>query len=249
MNNYNDNLVIENQNHKINSSNNNNNNKNKNNNNNKNKNNNNNSNNTGNPYNNNNQQQNNPNDLTNTSNSISENIKNYQIKKTQIENQLKNYLYQYRQAKTPIQKANLKKKCLQLLKKKKMYEQHLNTLDNTQMMVESLEMNNQIMKDNMNIMNVMHQTIQYQKDTMHAMGGIDKMYDIMDDMQDLRDVQQEMNEDFQRNYDVDVLDEDLDAELDEIDYQMRYEEDANGELNQVNDIKNYDEKALEDALK
>ena len=84
---------------------------------------------------------------------------------------------------------------------------------------------------------------------MHAMGGIDKMYDIMDDMQDLKDVQQEMNDDFQRNYDVDVLDEDLDAELDDLDYQMRYQEDENGELNPVNQIKNYDEKALEDALK
>jgi hypothetical protein len=45
------------------------------------------------------------------------------------------------------------------------------------------------------------------------------------------------------------LDEDLDAELDDLDYQMRYQEDENGELNPVNQIKNYDEKALEDALK
>ena len=47
------------------------------------------------------------------------------------------------------------------------------------------------------------------------MGGVDSMYDIMDDMAEIKDEQQELNEEFQRNYDVDVGDEELDAELDD----------------------------------
>ena len=49
---------------------------------------------------------------------------------------------------------------MQLLKKKKMYENHINNLDNTQMIVDSANMDCQIMKDNMNIMQVMQQTVQ-----------------------------------------------------------------------------------------
>ena len=189
-----------------------------------------------------------PIDLNVQSQNIANNMANYQLKKDQTDAQLKAALHQYRAAKNPNEKARLKKKCMQLLKKKKMYENHINNLDNTQMMVDSVNMDCQMMKDNMNILQVMKNTVQVQKDTLHAMGGIDKMYDIMDDMQDLKEEQQEMNEEFQRNYDVDVGDEELDAELDDIDFQMRVDLD-NAPNEQVGGIQNNDELALEDALK
>ena len=107
------------------------------------------------------------------------------------------------------QKAQAKKKATQLLKKKKMYEQHINNLSNTQMTVDSADMDCQIMRDNLNIMQVMKDTVQVQKDTMHARGGVDSMYDVMDDMAEIKDEQQELNEEFQRNYDVDVGDEEM----------------------------------------
>ena len=79
------------------------------------------------------------------------------------------------------------------------------------------------------------------------------MYDIMDDMQEIKAEQEELNEEFQRNYDVDVGDEELDAELDDLDYQMRLEMDNDG-LKAPSDIvggqvKNSDEAELEEALK
>ena len=86
------------------------------------------------------------------------------------------------------------------------------------------------------------------------MGGVDSMYDIMDDMAEIKDEQQELNEEFQRNYDVDVGDEELDAELDDLDYQMRMEMDndglkARGDQVGGEQVKNSDEVELEDALK
>ena len=84
------------------------------------------------------------------------------------------------------------------------------------------------------------------------MGGIDGIYDVMDDMAELKDQQQEMNEEIQRNLDVDVGDEELDAELDDLDYQMRIEMDNDGinaPDNVVPNNNNADELALEDMLK
>jgi hypothetical protein len=78
------------------------------------------------------------------------------------------------------------------------------------------------------------------------------MYDVMDDMAELKDQQQEMNEEIQRNLDVDVGDEELDAELDDLDYQMRIEMDNDGIKapdNVVPNNNNADELALEDMLK
>ena len=117
---------------------------------------------------------------------------------------------------------------MHLLKKKKMYEAHINNLENTQMAVESAAMDCDIMKDNMAIMQTMKSTVQMQKDMMHAMGGIDSMYDVMDDMQDIKDQQEEFNEEMQRNFDVDVGDAELNDEIDELDYQMRMEMDNQG---------------------
>ena len=176
------------------------------------------------------------------------------LKVQAIDKELKAQLQLYRSARNPTQKAQAKKKAVQLLKKKKMYEQHYNNLSNTQMTVDSANIDCQIMRDNINIMQVMKDTVQLQKDTLHSMGGIDSMYDVMDDMQEIREEQQELNEEFQRNYDVDVGDEELDAELDDLDYQMRLEMDNDG-LKAPNDlvggqqVKNSDEAELEEALK
>ena len=43
------------------------------------------------------------------------------------------------------------------------------------MTVDSANMDCQIMRDNLNIMQMMKDTVQVQKDTMHAMGGVDSM--------------------------------------------------------------------------
>ena len=112
-----------------------------------------------------------------------------------------------------------------LLKKKKMYQAHANNLENTQMVVESDDKDVDIMKDNMAIMQTMKSTVQTQKNMLHAIGGIDSMYDVMDDMAEFKEQQEEFNNELQRNLDVDI---DLNDEIDELDYQMRMEMDAQG---------------------
>lgn len=195
-----------------------------------------------------------PVDLNITSMNISNKLNETSLKISAVDKELKSQLQIYRTARNPTQKAQAKKKATQLLKKKKMYEQHYNNLSNTQMTVDSANMDCQIMRDNINIMQVMKDTVQVQKDTLHSMGGIDGMYDVMDDMAEIREEQQDLNEEFQRNYDVDVGDEELDAELDDLDYQMRLEMDNDG-LKAPNEqvggkqIKNSDEAELEEALK
>ena len=202
------------------------------------------------------QQQFAPVDLNATSHGISNRKNDTQLKLEQVEKELKGALVDYRQARTPQQKAQAKNKAMRLLKKKKLYQAHVNNLENTQMAVESAAMDVDIMKDNMAIMQTMKATVQMQKDMMHAMGGIDSMYDVMDDMQEIKDQQEEFNDEMQRNFDIDVDDADLNDEIDELDYQMRMEMDNQGmqvpgEMNQpmANNNLNAEEAALEAELK
>ena len=194
-------------------------------------------------------------DLNETSHGISNRKNDTQLKLEQVEKELKGALVDYRQARTPQQKAQAKAKAMRLLKKKKLYQAHVNNLENTQMAVESAAMDVDILKDNMAIMQTMKATVQMQKNMMHAMGGIDSMYDVMDDMQEIKEQQEEFNEEMQRNFDIDVDDADLNDEIDELDYQMRMEMDNQGmqvpgEMNQPmpNNL-NAEEAALEAELK
>jgi charged multivesicular body protein 5 len=194
-----------------------------------------------------------PVDLNATSNGISARKNDTNLKLEQVEKELKGALLNYRQARTPQQKAQAKAKAMRLLKKKKLYQAHVNNLENTQMAVESAAMDVDIMKDNMAIMQTMKATTQMQKNMLHAMGGIDSMYDVMDDMAEIKEQQEEFNDEMQRNFDVDVDDADLNDEIDELDYQMRMEMDNQGmqvpgEMNQNPNV-NAEEAALEAELK
>ena len=197
-----------------------------------------------------------PVDLNATSHGIANRKNDTQLKLEQIEKELKGALVDYRQARTPQQKSQAKAKAMRLLKKKKLYQAHVNNLENTQMAVESAAMDVDIMKDNMAIMQTMKATVDMQKNMMHAMGGIDSMYDVMDDMQEIKEQQEEFNDEMQRNFDIDVDDTDLNEEIDELDYQMRMEMDNQGmqvpgEMNQPinNNNLNAEEAALEAELK
>ena len=141
---------------------------------------------------------------------------------------------------------------MRLLKKKKMYQAHANNLENTQMAVESDDKDVDIMKDNMAIMQTMKSTVQTQKNMLHDIGGIDSMYDAMDDMAEIKEQQEEFNNELQRNLDVDIDDIDLNDEIDELDYQMRMEMDVQGmQVPQESNgpMKNAELSALEAELK
>ena len=57
------------------------------------------------------------------------------------------------------------------------------------MAVESAAIGVNIMKDNMAIIQTMNSTVQFKKDMIYAMCGIDSMYDAMDDMQEIKEKQ------------------------------------------------------------
>ena len=63
---------------------------------------------------------------------------------------------------------------------------------------------------------------------LHAIGSIDSMYDVMDDMAEIKEQLEKSNDELQRNLDVDIDDTDLNDEIDELDYQMRMEMYAQG---------------------
>ena len=93
-----------------------------------------------------------PVDLNANSHGMSNRKNNTQLKLSQVEKEFKGALVDYRQARTPQQKVQAKAKATRLLKKKKLYQAHVNNLENTQMAVESVARDVDIMKDNMAIM-------------------------------------------------------------------------------------------------
>ena len=111
-------------------------------------------------------------DLGVTSMRLGKSMEDTQLKLEAINAQLKNQLKKMRETRNPQLQAQEKKKAMLLLKKKRMYENQLNTLSNTQMTVENANLDIQMMNDNLNVMRVMANTVKVQKDTLHAMGGI-----------------------------------------------------------------------------
>lgn len=199
-------------------------------------------------------------DLGETSNRIGNNINDVKLKLETTEKELKAALEVFRNARTTQQKSQAKMKATNLLKKKKMYEAHLSSLGATQFNVESAHIQTQMMRDNIDIMGTLKQTVNMQKDMMGTMNP-DAVLDLMDDMKDIQDDQAEINEAFTRNYEIDVGDEELDAgiiyylfilELDELDYQMKIELDAKDLTvpnKRIISQKEHDEKELEHMLR
>ncbi len=136
-------------------------------------------------------------------------MKDTELKLQATETELKNALEVYRNSKGKS-KVKAKTKATQLLKKKKMYESHLNTLGNTQFTVESAKMTTDMMKDNMEIVGTLKSVNDQQKSLMKDM-NVDSVADMMDDMREIMDDQQDINEELARNYEIDVGDDELDG--------------------------------------
>jgi len=192
--------------------------------------------------------------LQETNDRLGNSVNDTKLKLEAVNKELKVAMDVYRNSKGNA-KNSAKMKCINLMKKKKMYESHVNTLENTQFNVENVHIQTQMMRDNVAIVQTLKQTNDYQKQMMKGM-DVDNIMDVMDDMKDTMDDQKEISEALQRNYDIDVDDAELDEELDEIDAQMRMEFDAKdlcvpgGKQKQpAISQKEHDEKALENMLK
>lgn len=71
----------------------------------------------------------------------------------QTNSELKQVLENFRNAKNPTVKQQMKNKATNLLKKKKMYESHIQNLENTQYNVESANIQTQMIRDTNDIVN------------------------------------------------------------------------------------------------
>ena len=90
-------------------------------------------------------------DLQETTNRLGNNINDAKAKLEAIDKELKVALEAYRNARNPSIKNQAKVKCTNILKKKKMYEAHVNNLSNTQYNVESAHIQSQMIRDNIDI--------------------------------------------------------------------------------------------------
>jgi seryl-tRNA synthetase len=93
-------------------------------------------------------------DLMETSNRLGGNISNVKEKLEAVDKELKVALETYRNARNPAIKQQAKTKCNNILKKKKMYEAHLNNLNNTQFNVENAHIQTQMIRDNIDIVTI-----------------------------------------------------------------------------------------------
>lgn len=163
---------------------------------------------------------------------------------------MKTHLNNYRNSHNPKIKEGHKLKAANALKKKKMYENQISNLENSQFTLESMQMQTDMMKEQIHIMKVMHDSAQLQKGLMNTMSA-DTMWDIAQNMNDIRDEMEELNEVFTESYKVDVDEAELDAELDELEYNEKDNFNPvalNAPNKKLMSKKEMDEKQLEDEL-
>lgn len=106
-----------------------------------------------------------------------------------------------------------KQRVIQLLKKKKMYEQQLTTFMQQQYQIENMQMQRDNMTQQIETANIMKQGLDMQKE-MYKQVDVDAMEDMQDDLMEMKHEQDYMNQMMNRNYNTDDLDEaDLDEQL------------------------------------
>ena len=113
-----------------------------------------------------------------------------------------------------------KQKALQVMKRRKLYEQQLETLMGQQMNLEQAQFAQDSIQDTINSVNAMQQAYNVQKKMMKQI-NLNHVEKVMDDMSDLQMDTDEINEIMSRNYALEGLDEDeLEEELMGLDAEM-----------------------------
>lgn len=148
---------------------------------------------------------------------IANNIENARLKLEAAQKELNTHLLNYKNTHNPKLKEGHKIKAANALKKKKMYEAQLSSLENSQFTLESMQIQSEMMNDQISVIKTIHQTSIAQQNLMKEM-NVDSMHDIADYMRDMQNDMEEMTQVIQESYKIDVDDDELDAELDELDF-------------------------------
>ena len=143
--------------------------------------------------------------------------------------------------------AMYKNRCVMLLRKKKMYEQQLQTLLSQQFNLDQLAFTKENIQTNIETAQAMKIATQTQQKMMQDI-DMDELDDLRDDMEDMMYETNEINEMLNRNYNVEVDEAELDEELKELDNELfkdvlqnqqknavpNYLQDAQPNQNQIN---------------
>ncbi len=114
---------------------------------------------------------------------------------------------------------------MQILKKRKMYDNQCNMVMNQQFNVDQMAFNNENIQDTISTMAAMKEANVAQKEQLKNF-DIDEMEDVMEDMQDMMADQEEIQEMMGRNFGVEYDENELMDELAELDAEMRRIESA-----------------------
>ena len=90
-----------------------------------------------------------------------------------------------------------------------MYQAQLENLEQTSLNVENVAMQAEIARDNMDIVRILKQTNDMQKQMMREM-NVDTVDDMIDEMQEAKIIQEEFQDAIQKNYEIDVDESELD---------------------------------------
>ena len=113
--------------------------------------------------------------------------------------------------------AGKTREALQCIKKKKMYEQQLATLGTSKINLENQKLTMEAMKMNAEIIDAQRVAAKSMQEQVKQMGGVDKVEELMDEVEDAQTDAREIQEAMGRQLDlpgIDADDEELLAELD-----------------------------------
>ncbi|KAM3147059.1 hypothetical protein pb186bvf_000775 [Paramecium bursaria] len=139
-----------------------------------------------------------------------------------IQNIDKDITEQYNKSRTTkgVVSTTAKQRACMLLKKKKMYEQQLGQLLNNQFTLDQIAFTKENITNTMEMAQAMKQQVDVQKQMFKDI-DMDKLDDIMDDMEDMKFETEYMNDMMNRNYSCDVDEGELDREMQEIEADMQ----------------------------
>jgi len=126
-----------------------------------------------------------------------------------IELELKCALEAYRYSRSHAEKLRAKKKAVDVLKRKKMFTAQLHHLEQTSLNIENVSLQAEVARDNLEILRILKQTNDMQKQIMKEI-NVETVDDIIDEMQEANLIQEEFSDVFQRNYEIDLEESELD---------------------------------------
>ncbi len=145
-----------------------------------------------------------------------------------LENELRVYKEKIKKARTPAAKQMVQKRAMEVLKRKKMYENQRDMVAGQQFNIDQASFGIESAKANVQTIAAMKGANQELKRTLKKDLNIDDVEDLADDMAEMMDDFNEINEALGRNFATpdDIDEADLDAELEMLEDEMFEEEQA-----------------------